>query len=66
MTVLDWLLDSDPAIRWQVLRDLAQAPAEVDMTDALAQAALVRYPATLSRSCPAPASAPIPSWNRAG
>ena len=29
MTVLDWLLDSDPAIRWQVLRDLAHAPAEV-------------------------------------
>lgn len=25
--VLDWLLDSDPAIRWQVLRDLAGAPA---------------------------------------
>ena len=23
MAVLDWLLDSDPAIRWQVLRDLA-------------------------------------------
>jgi hypothetical protein len=29
MTVLDWLLDSDPAIRWQVLRDLAGAPDEV-------------------------------------
>jgi hypothetical protein len=29
MTVRDWLLDSDPAIRWQVLRDLADAPAEV-------------------------------------
>jgi len=28
MTVLDWLLDSDPGIRWQVLRDLADAPAE--------------------------------------
>ena len=29
MSVLDWLLDSDPAIRWQVLRDLADAtPAE--------------------------------------
>ncbi|MDR6506033.1 hypothetical protein [Arthrobacter oryzae] len=27
MEVLDWLLDSDPAIRWQVLRDLADAPA---------------------------------------
>src|SRR3954451_13111170 len=29
MTVLDWLLDSDPAVRWQVLRDLADAPADV-------------------------------------
>src|SRR5688572_13742763 len=29
MRVLDWLLNSDPAIRWQVLRDLVSAPAEV-------------------------------------
>jgi hypothetical protein len=29
MTVLDWLLDSDPAVRWQVLRDLGDAPDEV-------------------------------------
>ncbi|MDG4823568.1 hypothetical protein O7635_17075 [Asanoa sp. WMMD1127] len=29
MTVMDWLLDSDPAVRWQVLRDLAGAPADV-------------------------------------
>jgi len=29
MSVLDWLLDSDPAIRWQVLRDLVGAPAAV-------------------------------------
>jgi hypothetical protein len=28
MTVLDWLLDADPAIRWQALRDLAGAPAD--------------------------------------
>jgi hypothetical protein len=26
---MHWLLDSDPAIRWQVLRDLVRAPAEV-------------------------------------
>jgi hypothetical protein len=26
-SVLEWLLDSDPAIRWQVLRDLTDAPA---------------------------------------
>ena len=29
MNVMEWLLDSDPAIRWQVLRDLAHAPADV-------------------------------------
>ncbi len=29
MTVLDWLLDSDPAIRWQVLQDLTDAPEDV-------------------------------------
>jgi hypothetical protein len=29
VTVLDWLLDSDPAIRWQVLRDLTDAPDDV-------------------------------------
>ncbi len=29
MSVLDWLLDSDPAIRWQVLRDLVHAPTEL-------------------------------------
>jgi hypothetical protein len=29
MGVVDWLLDSDPALRWQVLRDLTDAPPEV-------------------------------------
>lgn len=29
MTVLEWLLESDSAIRWQVLRDLVHAPDEV-------------------------------------
>ena len=28
MNVIDWLLDSDPAIRWQVMRDLLDAPAD--------------------------------------
>jgi hypothetical protein len=28
MNVIDWLLDSDPAIRWQVMGDLLDAPAE--------------------------------------
>lgn len=29
MDVIEWLLDSDPAIRWQVLRDLTPASADV-------------------------------------
>src|SRR5215211_2248590 len=28
VTVVDWLLDSDPSIRWQVMRDLIDAPAD--------------------------------------
>src|SRR5271154_5011949 len=28
MNVIDWLLDSDPSIRWQVMRDLAELPEE--------------------------------------
>lgn len=28
MTAIAWLLDSDPSIRWQVLRDLLDAPAD--------------------------------------
>ncbi|MEK6721367.1 MAG: hypothetical protein AABZ33_11965 [Chloroflexota bacterium] len=29
MTVIDWLLDSDPSIRWQVMRDLTHESADV-------------------------------------
>ena len=29
MNVIDWLLESDPAIRWQVMRDLTHEPADV-------------------------------------
>ena len=29
MTVIEWLLDADPAIRWQVMRDLSHEPADV-------------------------------------
>ncbi|HEY6609474.1 MAG TPA: hypothetical protein VI277_09790 [Candidatus Limnocylindria bacterium] len=28
MTAIDWLLDSDPAIRWQVMRDLLDGPPD--------------------------------------
>ena len=27
-SVIQWLLDSDPSIRWQAMRDLIGAPAE--------------------------------------
>jgi hypothetical protein len=29
MAVVDWLLDSDPSIRWQVMRDLTHEPVDV-------------------------------------
>ncbi len=29
MTVIEWLLDSDPSIRWQVMRDITAQPADV-------------------------------------
>jgi hypothetical protein len=29
MTVIDWLLDADPSVRWQVMRDLTHEPAGV-------------------------------------
>jgi hypothetical protein len=28
VTIIDWLLDSEPSIRWQVMRDLIDAPAD--------------------------------------
>ena len=33
MNVLNWLLDSDPAIRWQVLHDIVHAPAQTITTE---------------------------------
>jgi hypothetical protein len=33
MMVLDWLLDADPAVRWQVLRDLTDAPTDEVATE---------------------------------
>jgi len=33
VTVTDWLLDSDPSIRWQVMRDLAEEPDDVVATE---------------------------------
>ncbi|HXT47163.1 MAG TPA: hypothetical protein VN717_00910 [Gemmatimonadaceae bacterium] len=31
--VIDWLLDADPSIRWQVMRDLTHSPAEIVATE---------------------------------
>jgi hypothetical protein len=31
--VIDWLLDADPSLRWQVMRDLTGVPAEVVATE---------------------------------
>ncbi|MGC2402514.1 MAG: hypothetical protein WA510_22165, partial [Acidobacteriaceae bacterium] len=33
MDTLDWLLESDPAIRWQAMRDLTDAPPAVIATE---------------------------------
>jgi len=33
MTMTDWLLNSDPAIRWQVMRDLTDAPPDAVATE---------------------------------
>jgi hypothetical protein len=33
VTVWDWLLDSDPSIRWQVMRDLTHEPADIVATE---------------------------------
>ena len=32
--LIDWLLDSDPSIRWQVMRDLTNEPADVVAAEA--------------------------------
>jgi hypothetical protein len=45
-SVVDWLLDSDPSIRWQVLRDLTGAPADV-VAEERARVALEGWGATL-------------------
>ena len=29
LTVVEWLLDSDPSIRWQVMHDLTKEPGDV-------------------------------------
>jgi hypothetical protein len=46
VTVVDWLLDSDPSVRWQVMRDLVDAPAR-DIAEERARVATEGAGATL-------------------
>lgn len=48
MTVIDWLLDSDPSSRWQVMPDLTDAPVEevaAERTRVATEGAGVQLPA---------------------
>ena len=56
MDVIAWLLDSDPAVRWQVLRDLVAAPAD-EVARERARVAREGWGARLLRS-----QAPDGSW----
>ena len=40
---IHWLLDSNPALRWQTLRDLTDAAAADVATECAGQGRLVRY-----------------------
>ena len=60
MTVLDWLLDSYPAIRWQVLRDLTDASTEEAAAER-AKVATQGWGAGFAR--PADRRRPIPAGN---
>ncbi len=46
MNGLDWLLDADPAIRWQAMRDLTDAPAD-EVAEERARVATVGWGARL-------------------
>jgi hypothetical protein len=53
MGVIDWLLEGDPAIRWQVLRDLTDASPDEVAAELLLK--VPRSPRTTPR-LPAPTS----------
>jgi hypothetical protein len=73
MDVVDWLMDSDPAIRWQVMRDLTDATDE-EVADERARVATEGWGARLlelqrpdghwDKSAPAFATAVGASWWR--
>lgn len=49
MRALDWLLDSDRSIRWQVMRDLLVEPEEVGTSGDCTSAADVQAPVVFDR-----------------
>jgi hypothetical protein len=61
--VLDWLLDSDPALRWQVLRDLTDAPPEAVAAERARVATTGAGAALLGLQNPAGTWAGV-AWNR--
>jgi hypothetical protein len=63
VTVIDWLLDSDPSVRWQVLRDLADAPAR-EVAAERARVATVGAAAHLLASQAADGCWGGTAWNR--
>ncbi|MEO8625744.1 MAG: hypothetical protein ABI452_03500 [Candidatus Limnocylindrales bacterium] len=63
MNVVDWLLDSDPAIRWQVLRDLTGAGAD-EVAQERAKVATSGWGAQLL-ALPAPENATEAPWGDA-
>ncbi len=62
-SVIEWLLDSDPAIRWQVLRDLTGAPDE-DVAAERARVATEGWGARLLALQGADGSWAGAAWNR--
>jgi hypothetical protein len=64
MNVIEWLLDSDPAIRWQVMRDLTDAPAS-EVAAERDRVATTGWGAQLL-SIPTPANASEVNWGESG
>src|SRR6476646_930825 len=61
--VIQWLLDSDPSIRWQVMRDLIGSPA-TDVAREHARVAMEGFGATLLRLQAADGRWGGAAWNR--
>src|SRR5262245_8912518 len=61
-SVIQWLLDSDPSIRWQALRDLTDAPAD-EVADERAKVATEGWAAQLLAQQGADGSWAGTAWN---